>query len=106
MKYTIENLTGDLSEYLYNQQKAKIFNLLESQIENGQRLKACKSLAQDIIDNGNQLLKQHLNNIIKDWDAEIDVGCETCKSNGLCCWSSCKDKDYTFWKLNLNILHK
>ena len=44
-----ETLAESIAALIYNQGKAKILNLLESQFERGSRLNACGLIVQDII---------------------------------------------------------
>lgn len=68
---TAELLAEEIAGFIYNQGKAKIFNLLESQLENGSRLSACKRIAQDIIGQIAKHVAGFIKEMLFDWQADI-----------------------------------
>ena len=71
--YTAEQLALDVASIIYNQGKAQIFNILESQIENETRQFACKRLVQTILTNIGKDVKQLIANVLGDWQEEVSV---------------------------------
>ena len=63
----------DVADIIYNQGKAKIFNVLESQLE-GQRLIATKRIAEDIITHICRDVAKYLEDILGDWEMEVEAG--------------------------------
>lgn len=63
----------DVADIIYNQGKAKIFNVLESQLE-GQRLLASKRITEDIITHICRDVAKYLGDILGDWQIEVDAG--------------------------------
>ncbi len=68
---TAEILAEEIGGFIYNQGKAKIFNLLESQLENGSRLSACKRIAQDTIGQIAKHAAELINDMLGDWQTDI-----------------------------------
>ena len=67
---TAEILAKEVAEMIYNQGKAKIFNILESQIEDGSRLRACKRITQDVIGQIAQNAIELTGSILGGWQAK------------------------------------
>ena len=63
----------DVADIIYNQGKAKIFNVLESQLE-GQRLSASKRITEDIIAQICRDASGYLKDILGDWHIEVEAG--------------------------------
>jgi len=63
----------DVADIIYNQGKAKIFNVLESQLE-GQRLHASKRIVEDIISQICRDTAGYLKDILGDWQMEVEAG--------------------------------
>lgn len=58
---------------IYKQGKAKFFNVLESQIENPQRLKAAKRITEDILTNIARDVSTMIQDILGDWTTEVEA---------------------------------
>ena len=59
-----------IAKHLYNQLKAKFFNVLESQVSDGKQLAAAKRLTEDIISNLTSSIENHIRDTIDDWFKE------------------------------------
>jgi len=65
-------LAEEVGALIYNQSKAKIFNLLEAQMDcDGVRMRACKQIAQDIIALIAKDASELIKNVLGDWQAEV-----------------------------------
>lgn len=64
----------DVADIIYNQGKAKIFNVLESQLEEGQKLWASKRIIEDIIAQISRNAAGYLKDILGDWQIEVEAG--------------------------------
>ena len=77
-----EWVSNEVASIIYRQEKAKIFNLLESQISPetppGQnvRLQACKRIAEDNIGNTANIVAKFLRRILGDWEQCVEAGGE------------------------------
>lgn len=63
----------DVADMVYNQGKAKIFNVLESQLE-GQKLYATKRIVEDILTTISRNTASYLKDILGDWETEVEAG--------------------------------
>lgn len=63
----------DVADIIYNQGKAKIFNVLESQLE-GPKLGATKRITEDIISQICRDVAEYLTDILGDWKTEVEGG--------------------------------
>lgn len=63
----------DVADIIYNQGKAKIFNVLESQLE-GQKLSASKRITEDIIKQICRDTAGYLKDVLGDWEEEVTAG--------------------------------
>ena len=63
----------DVADIIYNRGKAKIFNVLESQLE-GQKLGASKRIVEDIITQICRDAAEYLSDTLKDWQTEVEAG--------------------------------
>ncbi len=71
-----ESLALDITDMIYKQGKAKILNVLESQIDNDQKLRACKRIVEDILTNLSRDVSDFLMAILGDWETEVTGGGE------------------------------
>lgn len=71
-----EILVTELVALIYRQGKAKFFNILESQIE-GQRLIACKRIAEDTLSSICKNAGNMVNDLLGDWEIEATAGGKT-----------------------------
>lgn len=69
---TTKTVAVDIGGMIYNQGKAKIFNVLESQIDEPRRLRACKRIVEDILTKIARDASQYLIDILGDWEAEVE----------------------------------
>jgi hypothetical protein len=63
----------DVADIIYNQGKAKVFNVLESQLE-GQKLVASKHIVEDILTQISRNAAGYLKDILDDWQVEVEAG--------------------------------
>lgn len=74
-------LATEVAAIIYNNGKAKIFNVLESQLPqetttDHQKMRACKDIAVDIIGNIAKKSADFIREILGDWEVEIEAGGE------------------------------
>ena len=72
--YDAECLALDVGQIIYRQSKAKIFNLLESAIENEYRLMAYKRMTEDILDGITKDACNFIKDMLHDWEMPIEGG--------------------------------
>lgn len=63
----------DVADIIYNRGKARIFNVLESQLD-GPKLNATKRIAEDIISQICRDVAEYLSDILGDWQIEVEAG--------------------------------
>lgn len=61
---------------VYKQGKAKIFNVLESQLNDDQKLLACKRIVTDILTNISRDVGSFIEDTLGDWKQEVEFGGE------------------------------
>ncbi|MCM0759596.1 hypothetical protein M7775_13640 [Sporomusa sphaeroides DSM 2875] len=61
---------------IFNQGKAKLFNVLESQLDGGPKLHATKRITEDIIAGISQNAADLIRDTLGDWQEEVEVGPE------------------------------
>lgn len=66
-------LATEVASIIFNRGKAKIFNVLESQLESGERLNAAKRLTEDIISHIAKNSADMIRNVLGDWQEEITL---------------------------------
>ena len=77
-----EWLATEVAGMIYNNGKAKIFNLLESQINpeinmgQNARLAACKRIAEDNLSNIAKSAADFIRDMLGDWEQEVEAGGE------------------------------
>lgn len=80
-----EKLTGvidakwlaiEVGGIIYKQGKAKVFNVLESQIENDKKLRAAMLITQDILRNIARDVSDLIQSTLGDWKEQVEVGGE------------------------------
>lgn len=71
---TAEIVCIDVADIIYNKGKAKLFTILESQLE-GQKLSATKRIAEDVISELCRDAAIYLKDILgNDWQMEVETG--------------------------------
>lgn len=65
----------DVADIIYNRGKARIFNVLESQLD-GQKLTATKRITLDIISQICRDVAEYLTDMLGDWQIEVEAGGE------------------------------
>lgn len=71
-----ETVAEDIAGIIYNQGKAKVFNILESQIEGKDKLGAAKRITEDILANIAKTAHSYLIGTLGDWEQEVTAGGE------------------------------
>ena len=71
-----EWLATEVASIIFNQGKAKVFNVLESQLEPGTRLGAAKRLTEDVISNIARDSAHFIKDVLGDWQDEVIPGPE------------------------------
>lgn len=66
----------EVARIIYNQGKAKVFNVLESQVDNPIKLKASKRIVEDILTNISRDVGSFIESILDDWTHEVEFGGE------------------------------
>ena len=69
--YDAELLATEVARIIYDQGKAKLCNLLESQLDRDGRLNACKRIAQDIIGNIAKDAADFIKDVLGDWGIPV-----------------------------------
>ena len=69
--YNAELLATEVAGIIYNQGKAKIWNLLESQLDNNSRLHACQHIAKDIIAGMAKDAAGFIKDVLGDWEIPV-----------------------------------
>ena len=113
--YKAKHLANDIRDYIYSSCKARVMNIIESQIENEIKIKACKSILEDVVGNISEHVYSELIRNLGDWQKEEEISCKTCK-HGKSYWCSkfgklssekdkeeeCKNNNYKDWECNYN----
>lgn len=68
--YDAELLAIEVARIIYNNGKAKVFNVLESQFD-GQRLNACRRIVQDIFKSIAKDAADFIKDVLGDWEIEV-----------------------------------
>ena len=66
-----EWLGQQIAHIIFNQCKAKFFNVLESQLENGSRLMAAKNITADIIRSVSKDAESFIIDVLADWQEKL-----------------------------------
>jgi len=69
-------LATEVASIIFNQGKARVFNVLESQLEPGPRLGAAKRLTEDVISNIARDSAHLIRDVLGDWQEEVIPGAE------------------------------
>ena len=71
---TTEIVCIDVADIIYNKGKAKLFNILESQLE-GQKLSATKRITEDVVSELCRDAASYLKDMLgDDWKMEVEAG--------------------------------
>lgn len=68
-----KTLAIDVGGIIYKQGKAKVFNVLESQIEDINKLQACKRIVEDILTHISRDVAEFLLDTLEGWQIEIET---------------------------------
>jgi len=71
-----EWLATAVAQTIYSRAKGKIFTVLESQIDKGQKLEASKHITQDIIAGISKDVANFIKDVLGDWQQEVIAGGE------------------------------
>ena len=71
-----EWLATEVAGIIYDQSKARIFNVLESQLDQGSKLNATKKITQDIITEVTRNAANLIRDVLRDWQDEVEPGPE------------------------------
>jgi hypothetical protein len=68
-----KTLAVEVGGIVYKQGKAKIFNVLESQIDDPNKLKACKRITEDILTNISRDASEFIIDTLGDLEIDVEV---------------------------------
>jgi hypothetical protein len=71
--YDVNMLAKDVADIIYRQGKAQVFNVLESQIEDHQRLNASKRMVENLLSNIGRDAKMLIKDVLGDWKVETSI---------------------------------
>ena len=69
-------LATEVGQIIYRQGKAKVFNVLESQIDDRTKLGASKRIVEDILANITRDVGSFISEVLGDWEEEVEAGGE------------------------------
>lgn len=69
-----ETVCVDVADIIYNQGKAGMFNVLESQIDEQNKLYACKRIVENMLKGICRNTTGYLKDILGDWQIEVEAG--------------------------------
>ena len=69
-------LATEVGQIIYRQGKAKVLNVLESQIDDRTKLGASKRIVEDILANITRDVGSFISEVLGDWEEEVEAGGE------------------------------